>query len=53
VRAAAFDVDPDGQGTVTDQKLYQLILQMDGVDEHAFAIEFLDSGVHAYAFTFG
>jgi hypothetical protein len=47
------DVCPDGQGTVTDQKLYQLIRQMDGVDEHTFAIEFLDSRVHAYAFTFG
>jgi cytochrome c biogenesis protein CcdA/thiol-disulfide isomerase/thioredoxin len=47
------DVAADGQGAVTDQRLYQLIRQTDGVREHTFAIEFLDPGVHAYAFTFG
>lgn len=30
---ASRGIDPDGQGTVTDQKLYQLIRQIDGVDE--------------------
>jgi thiol-disulfide isomerase/thioredoxin len=47
------DVLPDGTGTVTEQRLYQLVRQPGGVKEHTFAIEFLDPGVEAYAFTFG
>jgi hypothetical protein len=30
-----------------------LIRQRGAVEEHEFAIEFLDPGVEAYAFTFG
>lgn len=48
-----FDVDADGVGTVTDYRLYQLIRQQDAVRNRTFEIEFLDSGVAAYAFTFG
>jgi cytochrome c biogenesis protein CcdA/thiol-disulfide isomerase/thioredoxin len=47
------DVDEQGAGTVKEQRLYQLIRQSQGVSEHTFTIEFLDGGVHAYAFTFG
>lgn len=47
------DVAPDGAGTVTEQRLYQLIRQPGAVTEHTFAIEFLDPGAAAYAFTFG
>ena len=47
------DVDADGQGIVTGQRLYQLIRQSGGVSDHTFKIEFLDPGVAAYAFTFG
>ena len=47
------DVTPGGTGTVTDQRLYQLIRQQDNNGEHTFSIEFLDAGVAAYAFTFG
>ena len=47
------DVDADGQGIVTGQRLYQLIRQSGGVSDHTFRIEFLDPGVAAYAFTFG
>ncbi|MFK3659161.1 cytochrome c biogenesis protein DipZ [Scandinavium sp. NPDC088450] len=47
------DVNSDGRGTVTDQRLYQLIRQSSGSGEHTFSIEFDDPGVTAYAFTFG
>jgi cytochrome c biogenesis protein CcdA/thiol-disulfide isomerase/thioredoxin len=47
------DTDADGNGVVTEQRLYQLIRQSDGIGEHVFSIEFLDDGVQAYAFTFG
>jgi cytochrome c biogenesis protein CcdA/thiol-disulfide isomerase/thioredoxin len=47
------DVDADGQGTVTEERLYQLIRQSGTVTDHSFEIRFLDPGVRAYAFTFG
>jgi Thioredoxin like C-terminal domain len=47
------DTDADGQGVVDDQRLYQLVRQNGVIRDRTFAIEFLDSGVHAYAFTFG
>jgi cytochrome c biogenesis protein CcdA/thiol-disulfide isomerase/thioredoxin len=47
------DVGADGQGTVTGQRLYQLIRQNGKIADHTFGIEFLDPGVQAYAFTFG
>jgi len=47
------DVDAAGQGTVREQRLYQLIRQKGGVQEHEFTIEFLDPHVEAYSFTFG
>ena len=47
------DVTPDGTGTVTEQRLYQLVRQTGDVKDHTFSIEFLDPGVEAYSFTFG
>jgi hypothetical protein len=47
------DVDADGQGVVTGQRLYQLVRQSDAITEHSFEIRFLDAGVQAFAFTFG
>lgn len=47
------DVTADGSGTVTGQRLYQLVRQTDHIKDHTFSIEFLDPGVEAYAFTFG
>jgi hypothetical protein len=47
------DTDADGDGTVTGQRLYQLVRQQGPVGDHTFAIEFLDSGVQAFSFTFG
>jgi hypothetical protein len=47
------DVDAEGMGVVTDQRLCQLVRQSGPISDHTFAFEFLDPGVEAYAFTFG
>src|SRR6266516_404019 len=47
------DVDEQGNGTVTEQRLYQLIRQAKPFADRQFEIEFLDAGVEAFAFTFG
>ena len=47
------DVDADGNGTVSEERLYQLIRQSGDVRDRTFEIEFLDPGVVGYAFTFG
>jgi cytochrome c biogenesis protein CcdA/thiol-disulfide isomerase/thioredoxin len=51
--AHGMDVTADGSGTVTEQRLYQLVRQPGDVADHTFSIEFSDPGVSAYAFTFG
>jgi hypothetical protein len=47
------DVDELGTGTATKQRMYQLIRQPVPIVDRLFEIEFLDSGVEAFAFTFG
>jgi thiol-disulfide isomerase/thioredoxin len=47
------DVDDQGNGTVTGQRLYQLVRQQQPIADRTFEIEFLDAGVEAYVFTFG
>ena len=47
------DTGADGSGTITGQRLYQLVRQSGAVADHTFSIEFLDAGAQAYAFTFG
>ncbi len=47
------DVAADGLGTVSGERLYQLVRQSQQVSEHTLSITFLDSGVRAYSFTFG
>ena len=47
------DIDEGGFGTVTEQRLYQLIRQPGPIADRTLEIEFLDPGVEAYAFTFG
>ncbi|HKY48853.1 MAG TPA: hypothetical protein VJQ79_12810, partial [Acidimicrobiia bacterium] len=47
------DVDEQGDGAVTDQRLYQLIRQVGHVEDRLFQVEFGDAGVEAYSFTFG
>lgn len=47
------DVDEQGGGTLTEQRLYQLIRQPKPITDRRFEIEFLDPGAEAFAFTFG
>jgi thiol-disulfide isomerase/thioredoxin len=51
--AHGLDVDEQGNGTLSEQRMYQLIRQPQPIADRLFEIEFLDSGVEAYAFTFG
>src|SRR5947208_1553681 len=47
------DVDADGNGTVVQQRMYQLIRQPGPILDRRFEIEFLDSGAEVFCFTFG
>jgi thiol-disulfide isomerase/thioredoxin len=47
------DTDAQGAGVVKEYRLYQLVRQKGKVEDRTFEIEFLDSGVQAFAFTFG
>ena len=51
--ARGVDVDSQGNGTVTQQRLYQLIRQPQPIVDRQFEIEFLDAGAEAFDFTFG
>jgi hypothetical protein len=51
--ARGVDVDEGGNGTILEQRLYQLIRQPKPIVDCQFEIEFLDGGAEAYAFTFG
>ena len=51
--AHGVDVDEQGNGTLTEQRLYQLIRQPNPIVDRQFEIEFLDPGMEAFAFTFG
>ena len=47
------DASADGDGVVTDHRLYQLVRPNGPIVDRTFTIEFLDHEVQAYAFTFG
>jgi cytochrome c biogenesis protein CcdA/thiol-disulfide isomerase/thioredoxin len=47
------DINAQGEGSVSERRLYQLVRQSHEVKDRTFEIEFLDPGVQAYAFTFG
>ncbi len=47
------DIDEQGNGTIREQRLYQLIRLVGDGAAHTVRIEFLDPGAQAYAFTFG
>jgi len=47
------DVDANGDGTVAQQRMYQLIRQPGPIRDRRFEIEFLDAGAEAFCFTFG
>jgi hypothetical protein len=51
--ARGFDIDAQGIGTLSQQRLYQLIRQPMPIADRLFEIEFLDPGAEAFAFTFG
>jgi thiol-disulfide isomerase/thioredoxin len=46
------DVDPSGNGIVSEPRMYQLVRQR-GRGQRTFEITFLDPGVRVYVFTFG
>ena len=47
------EVDEEGNGVATEQRLHQLIRQPKPIVDRVFEIEFLDPGVEAFSFTFG
>jgi thiol-disulfide isomerase/thioredoxin len=51
--AHGLDVDEQGNGTVAQQRLYQLIREGGSITDRTFEITFLAPGVEAYVFTFG
>jgi thiol-disulfide isomerase/thioredoxin len=51
--AHGLDVDEQGNGMMTEQRLYQLIRQPNPIADRQFEIEFFGPGVEAFAFTFG
>jgi len=51
--AHGVDVDSDGNGILREPRMYQLVRQHAPISDRRFEIEFLDSGVEAFSFTFG
>jgi thiol-disulfide isomerase/thioredoxin len=51
--AAGGDIVEDGSGTLSQQRMYQLVRQFGPIADRVFGIEFLDRAVEAFAFTFG
>jgi thiol-disulfide isomerase/thioredoxin len=51
--AHGLDVEPSGEGTVSEPRMYQLVRQNAAAGARSFEITFLDAGVRAYVFTFG
>ena len=51
--AHGLDVGEQGHGTVSQQRLYQLVRERGSIADRTFEIMFLAAGVEAYVFTFG
>jgi len=51
--AHGLDIDEQGHGQVSQQRLYQLVRERGSITDRTFEITFLAPGVEAYAFTFG
>jgi hypothetical protein len=51
--AQGLDIDREGYGTVTQQRLYQLVRGTGRITDRTFEITFLAAGVEAFVFTFG
>jgi hypothetical protein len=53
VAAHGADTDDEGNGTVTEPRMYQLIRQPGPITDATFEITFADPGAQVYVFTFG
>jgi len=51
--AHGIDVDEDGNGTLSEQRLHQLVRQRGSIADRTFEISFEADGAEAYCFTFG
>jgi len=51
--AHGLDVDEEGRGTLSRQRLYQLIRAPGSITDRTFELAFLAPGAEAYCFTFG
>jgi hypothetical protein len=51
--AHGLDLDEQGNGTITESRLYQLIRQPGPIGDRELEIEFLDAGAEVFSFTFG
>jgi hypothetical protein len=47
------DIDEEGYGVVSEHRLYQLLRQPGSIVDRQFEIQFFDSGVEVFSFTFG
>jgi hypothetical protein len=52
-KARGTDIDEEGAGIATDQRMYQLIRQPSPIVDRRLEIEFLESDIGAFVFTFG
>ena len=53
VDGGSFKINTQGNGVVTDHRLYQLVRQQGSIQDRTFVIEFQEAGVQAFSFTFG
>jgi thiol-disulfide isomerase/thioredoxin len=51
--AHGLDVDNNGNGTINEQRMYQMVRQPGPIIDREFQIEFFDPDVEVYDFTFG
>jgi len=51
--ARGLDIDEQGYGAVTEQRMYTLIRQPGPIVDRDFEIEFFEAGAEVFAFTFG
>ena len=51
--AHGLDVDPAGNGTLAEPRLYQVVREPGGIADRTFEITFAAAGVEAYVVTFG
>jgi thiol-disulfide isomerase/thioredoxin len=52
-KSHGIDADEQGNGTVVEQRMYQLVREQGSITDRTFEIVFLAPGVEGYVFTFG